>query len=169
MAARGILVAAALGVAHIALYSWLAADGHQPTMTRGLLLPAEEYYAYAAFFAGPLTIALCMLVAIVAHLGARGASPVPLSYRHAVHAFGLAYSVPLLMAYVLPELLVYGLSGFEALGPAMRVYAPIAVLWVFVLVVWGLRAVYGASTIRSITTALAAAVAQGIPAALLLR
>ncbi len=166
---HGVSAALLLGLAYATLYGWLAADGHQPSMTRGLPMAAESYYRAAALFALPLVLALTALVVLTVHiLGNRSAKTIAPT-RVAVHVFGLTYAAPLLVAYLIPDLVAYGIFGFDALGTLIRYSGMVAVIWVAVLTFGNIRAVYGVRPVRAALTTLAAALLQGIPAALLLR
>lgn len=166
--AVGLGAGALLGVSWALLAAWLAAGGHAPSMTRGLPVDAERYYATAALYLAPLWIALTALTAGAAHgaarlLGGRG------DLRATLGAVGAAYALPLWVAVVIPDAIVYGLAGFDAMGVAMRVQGPIAVVWVTTLTTLALRATQGLGTGRALVAALCAAVAQAAPAALLVR
>lgn len=157
-----------LGATWAALAALLAAGGHQPSMSRGLPVAAEAYYATAALYLAPLGVALTVLTAATAHELARlsgggGAWPASLG------AIGAAYALPLWVAFVLPDLAVYLLAGHDAMGMAMRVSGPIAVAWVTLRTVQAIEAVHGIRRGRALAVAIGAAVVQAIPMAWLVR
>ncbi len=164
----GLGAGALLGLSWALLAAGLAAGGHMPSMTRGLPVEADRYYATAAVYLAPLWIALTALTAGAAHgaarlLGGRG------GLRAALGAVGAAYALPLWAAVVIPDGLVYGLAGFDVMGLAMRVQGPVAVVWVTTLTTLALRATHGLGTGRALVAALCAALVQAAPAALLVR
>ena len=116
----------ALGVLHALFCLLLDAGGHAPSRVL-LPIPRERYYLAQAAFVLPLYLGLWLLAGLSAHslaraLGGRG------KLRGTLAAMGPAYAAPLIVAFVLPDLLLFALLGFEALGRAMRVYAPLAAL-----------------------------------------
>lgn len=166
--ALGLAAGALLGVSWALLAAWLAAGAHAPSMTRGLPVDADRYYATAALYLAPLWIGLTALTAAAAHgaarlLGGRGTLTATLG------AVGAAYALPLWLAIVVPDALIYGLAGFDALAIAVRVQGPIAVVWVTVLTTLAVRATHQIGTGRALAAALCAAVVQAAPAALLVR
>lgn len=157
-----------LGATWAALAAALAAGGHRPSMTRGLPVAADDYYAIAALYLAPLWVGLTALTAAVAHavargLGGHGVMPASLG------AIGAAYALPLWLVFVLPDVAVFALAGHAALGVAMRITGPIALGWVTVRTVQAIGAVHGIGRGRALIAALVAAVAQAVPAALLVR
>ena len=157
-----------LGATWAALAALLAAGGHQPSMGRGLPVAAEDYYATAALYLAPLGIALTVLTAATAHALSRfagGGGP----WAASLGAIGAAYALPLWFAFVLPDFVVYLVAGHDAMGIAMRVSGPIAVVWVTVRTVQAIRAVHGIRRGRALAVAIGAAVVQALPMALLVR
>lgn len=157
-----------LGASWAALAACLAAGGHQPSMTRGLPVAADDYYAIAALYLAPLWVGLTALTAGVAHALARGLGgrgPMAAS----LGAVGAAYALPLWCAFVVPDLVVFALAGHDALGAAMRFTGPLALGWVALRTVQAIGAVHGLGRGRAWVAAMVAAVVQAIPAALLVR
>lgn len=157
-----------LGATWAALAALLAAGGHQPSMSRGLPVAGEDYYATAAVYLAPLCIALTVLTAATAHALARlggGGGTWPAS----LGAIGAAYALPLWFAFVLPDLVVYLVAGHDVMGAAMRISGPIAVAWVTLRTVQAIGVVHGIRRGRALGVALGAAIAQAIPMALLVR
>ena len=157
-----------LGMIWAGFMGWLAADGHRPTMDRGLPVSAERYYAIAAIYMIPLCIGLTLLTAGVAHrvarlLGGAGGWPATLA------TVGPAYALPLLALYLVPDVAVYAVAGHAGLAYVLRFGLPLAVLLVALRTVGALRAAHGLSRGRAWAAALTAGVAQAIPFALLVR
>lgn len=157
-----------LGLTWAGLLAGLAAEGREPSMQRMLPVSADRYYAAAAIYVAPLCVLLTIWTAAVAHgmgrvLGGSGRWPTSLS------AVGLAYALPLWLLFVVPDTAAWLIAGFEALPRVMRFTGPLAVGCVLVRCVQAMRAVHALSAPRAIAAALVAAIAQGIPAALLIR
>ncbi len=157
-----------LGAIWAGFMSWLAAEGHRPSMTRGLPMPADQYYAVAAVYLTPLMVALTALTAGIAHglaraLGGQGSWPSTLS------TVGLAYAVPLLTLYLIPDVVVYAVAGHGALALVVRFGLPLAVAVVTLRVVQALRVAHGLGRGRALAAALVAGVVQAVPFALLVR
>lgn len=157
-----------LGASWAALAAGLAAGGHQPSMTRGLPVAADDYYAIAALYLTPLWVGLTALTAAVAHALARGLGGRG-SMAASLGAIGAAYALPLWLAFVVPDLVVFALAGHDALGVAMRFTGPLALAWVTLRTVQAIGAVHGIGRGRACVAALVAAVVQAVPAALLVR
>ncbi len=158
----GWLALAILGVSWAGLMALLARGGHAPSMTRGLPVPAEGYYATAALYVGPLCLALGGLFARVTGRIV-GADPATRPALQTVYGAVLCASV------VWPDLVAYALGGFAALGPLVRVTGPLTVAWLSHHTWRYLRAHTDASRGRITLATLAGGLAQAVPAALLIR
>jgi hypothetical protein len=106
---------------------WMYLAGHQPSFT-GNPIPAADYYLWQAGFL-PVWLPLAWVVSAsavfgLARLGASGGS-----WRATAAPLGFALGVPLVFAYLLPEMLVFGIFGHDALVAAMRVTGPVALAW----------------------------------------
>lgn len=161
---RGALAMLVLGGLWMILFFWLGADGRAPTFTRWLPIAPDRYYATAAWYVMPLFIVLWLIFAQVAHLLC-GRSPFPTT----LSVLGFAYAVPVTMAFVIPDLVVYGANGHIGMAQALRVTAPIAALWSLILSAMALRVVHRVTRGQAIRGALIAFVVQALPAAILLR
>ncbi|MCA9541313.1 MAG: YIP1 family protein [Myxococcales bacterium] len=162
--ATGLILGALLAL----FAALLAQAGQAPTMTRGLPVPAERYYATATWYLTPLGVALTALTAATAHamarlLGGKGTWPATFT------TVGLGYAVPLIACFVLPDIVVWLAAGHAFLGRAMRVYAPVAVALVIVRCVRALRVTHGLGRPKAIAAALVAGLVQAVPAAWLIR
>ena len=166
---RGIAAALLLGTAYAALYGWLSANGHRPSMTRGLPISADAYYGAAALYSAPLVLALMFSVVLTVHGLARTAAKPPIHWHQALHVFGMSYAIPLLTIYLIPDLVTYGAFDFAALAAIIRYTGPLAALWVATVTYKSVRTLYGTSRGRALASTLTAALAQAIPAAVLLR
>lgn len=157
-----------LGIVWAAFAALLAADGHRPTMDRGLPVAADRYYATAALYLAPLWVGLTVLTAGIAHgmaraLGGHGRWAATLS------TVGAAYALPLLTVYLVPDVIAYGVGGHGALAWGVKVGLPAAALLVLVRTVGAVRASHGLGTGRAVLAALVAGVIQAIPFGLLVR
>lgn len=147
------------------LLLWLR--GEQPSFTLAPLPPAG-YYLWQALFLVPLFLVLWSLFALVGHGFARAAGGSG-SLEATRTVIGFAYGPPLLVAFVLPDLTVYLLFGFEALTTGMRLYAPLTVLWIVALATFGIHRAHRIGLARAAGIALAAFLLQAAVGGLLLR
>lgn len=134
------LVVLSAGV-HALFSALLAVAGHQPSVAL-LPIPRARYYLAQAFFVIPVELAAWAAHGWVAAVlgrrlfGGRG------DLSGCLAALGAAQAVPMLFAFLLPDLVVYLGFGFGALGPAMRWYAPVAAVWSLVLAVLAVAAAH---------------------------
>jgi hypothetical protein len=154
----------ALVGAYVALSLVLAWQGAEP---RRLLLPVPHYYVFQAVILYPLFV---LLVALFVEITRRvsGVGPRDDAPDAWVDVLAPAYAWPLLAAFVIPDLVVTLVWGFERLAAAMRFYAPVAPLLVLVGAVRGARRL-GASWPRACLASLAGLVAQALAGSLVLR
>jgi hypothetical protein len=138
----------------------LHGDGHAPSFT-GVPIPAAQYYLAQALFIAPLLLVGWVLLAAGGHgaartLGGQG------TFRGTLAALGLGYGLPILLVFVLPDILVYAAGGFAELGFVVRLSAPLCALWVTVMSAAGIRAAHELSWGRASAAALAGVVLQGL-------
>ncbi len=165
---RGAAAPLALGIAWATLMALLAAGGHRPSAAHGLPVSADRYYGVAAFYLAPLCVALWWLLAAVTHRAARrlGGHADAAALRAAL---GPAWALPLLLALVLPDLVVYLAAGHAALGRALPYYAPLAVLACAAACTRATARVTGLGAGRAFAAAAAGLLAHALPAASLIR
>ena len=154
------------GATYSALYTALAIGGHAPTMRKALPVEAEVYYGWAAVYVVPLCFALTWLVGAVGDRCAGGSSK---GWRFGVRTLGVAYVAPLFWWFVVPDLIVFSVAGFDALPMAMRVTAPAALLVVLFRTYSIIRVAYDVGRGRAVVMMLGSAMAQLLPAAILVR
>lgn len=120
---------------YAAFCTLLYMDAQQPSFT-GIPIPAEHYYFAQTLFIIPLLLlGWRVFTAITARI-----APVPSDRRLALNELlGRAYGAPLILLYLLPDLIVYHLYGFDALAPAMRIYAPLCLIAILILSTRALR------------------------------
>lgn len=155
------------GLLWAALSVALHAGGHAPSATL-VPIPREQYYLWQAFFVTPLVVAQWLVLSATAQgvaraLGGRG------EWGTTARGLAVAFALPLLVLFVLPDLLVYAIAGFDALASGMRIYGPAAA---FVVLVGSTRVVghvHDVSLPRAFVAALAGLVLQAVVAAPLLR
>lgn len=162
--AAAVLVA---GVLWALLCLALAAAGLAPSVTL-VPIPAEHYYLAQAVFVVPLLLLQWALASGVAMgvgraWGGRG------GWSGTASTWGFAMAGPLVALFLLPDLLVYGFMGFRALGALVRVTGPLTLVVIVALATVAVRTVHGLSGPKSFVVAVVALVAQGVPAAVLLR
>jgi len=142
-------------------------DGHAPSRVL-VPLPSANYYLAQALFVVPLLLVCWAVLSVVAHflaraLGGRGA------LRATFATLGASYAVPLLLAFVLPDLVVYASFGFEALGKLVRVTGIVLVAWELMLATWAVEVVHGLRRRRALPVALVALSFQAALGATFLR
>ena len=164
----GFSVPFILGLTYSVFFTLLAIGGHQPSNTTGLPFDAETYYHTAAWYMPVLFPALVFLIAGICHGWSR-MNGQNRAFSLSVHLFGFAYSAPLLLFYVLPDLMVYLVMGHAELGRFTLFYAPVAVILVIIRMHNLLVAGLGASRQAARFVTFLAGVAQAFPASLLIR
>lgn len=129
-----------------------------------LPIPAREYYLWQGLLMLPIVTGLWWIFGEIAHRLAHGEGSEPATRT----ALGFAYALPM-MVHVLVEILLYLISGHDALADVARVSLPLAAIWVWVLSALALRAVHRVSTGRAIFASFAGLLAQAVAGALVLR
>ncbi|MFW6049768.1 MAG: hypothetical protein ACODAU_01265 [Myxococcota bacterium] len=163
----GLLAVLAAGAAWAALCLVLAADDHAPSVSL-VPIPRARYYLAQASFVVPVLLVqwgVCVGVArtVARRLGGAGA------VRPLANGLGLALGLPLLSLFVVPDLIAYAVAGFEALGPLVRVTAPLAFVATSVLATGAVRLAHGLGVGRALVAALAGVLAQAVLGGMLLR
>lgn len=122
----GIAAMLVLGVLHAGFSLALYLAGHAPKIGT-LGFDRGNHYLVQAVFVLPLYTVLSWIGGRIAHAialrllgsGSREAS---------LAVFGVAYALPMIVFFLIPDIFVFGLFGFAAIGKAMRWYAPIAAI-----------------------------------------
>lgn len=156
------LEATVLASGLLAAFSFLLyANDYMPSFT-GNGLNRREYYLYQAGFVVPLMVGCWLLYVAISHFVARlfGGKG---SARALMGALGLSWSVPVLLAYVVPELVVYFSRGFDHLSTGLKYYGPLCVLWGLIL---GVLAVKEVERIGTAGAVIAAVLGFGVQGAL---
>lgn len=164
---RAALAVLAVGVLWSVFSLVLANDGNAPSR---VLVPIarQHYYVAQALFVLPLLAlqwAVCSLVSfrVARALGGGG------SFGATLERLGFALALPLLLLFLLPDVVCYALSGFSSLGKLVRVTGPLT----FVVTLWAatraLRRVHGLSRSRALAAACAGVLAQAALGAPFLR
>ena len=96
----------------------LDAGGHRPSF--GALI--ERHYLLQAVLIPPAVLVTWLVNATVANAIGGG------DRRATLDALAPAIALPMLVLFVLPDLIVYLTLGFEALGKAARVIGPLALI-----------------------------------------
>lgn len=164
---RGAIAVGAAGLVWAALSAMLAADGRAPTVTL-LPIPRERYYAAQALFVVPVLLGQWWLASQVSWRSARrlgGAGTWP----QTLGPMGGALAVPLVVCFLLPDLVVYLSAGFQALGAVVRFTAPLSLLGAVALATGVVRRVHGLAWARALGAALAGVLAQAAAGGLFLR
>jgi len=156
-----------LGVVHAGFSLLLHLAGHAPRMG----IPGfgrENHYLWQAIFVIPLYVALFWIGGLVAHGAARRLSG-SASRDASLAVFGVAYAIPMITLFLIPDIVVFLAIGFAAIGKAMRWYAPIAAITCIWLGAAGLSRAHNIGTGRAAFAAFAGFVAQAIVGGLFLR
>lgn len=134
---------------------------------RAVLLPIapRSYYLAQTLFVGPLFILLAYVFSRVvrATAGLEGAP------AETFDALAPRYAWPIVVLFLIPDLLVFLLFGHAALAPAMRYYAPLAPLVIIVATTAWLRHQRSVGLLRAIAASLAGLFVQGAMGAPFLR
>lgn len=139
----------------------LAADGHAPSVT---LVAIPRYYLAQAGFVVPVLLAQWLATAGIANLVTKA------RFIALAAALGPALAAPLVVIFLVPDLVAYALVGFDALGKLVRITAPLMLLTTIGLSALAIRAVTeGASRWRAIGTAALAVTIPAVLASTLLR
>lgn len=156
-----------LGVLHAAFSLLLFLAGHAPKM--GIPgLPRETHYLIQAVFLVPLYLVLWQIGARVAHALAR-LSNTPERRPAALAVFGVAYAAPMILLFLVPDILVFALLGFDRIGKLMRYYAPLAAASSVTLGALGLRSAFSIGNGRAFFASLAGFLAQAVVGGVFLR
>lgn len=156
-----------LAVAWATLSLLLFAGGFRPARGVPFVPPAQHYLWQAVLLPSLLVVGWLLGASVADRVGrALGAPAAGAALRTTL---GLAWAVPLGLAFVLPDLIVLVGWGHAALAPAMRWYGPVALAWTVVLGLLAVRAATGLGPGRALATTLAALLAQGAVLSLILR
>lgn len=133
---EGLSAILVLGVLHAGFSLLLYWGGHAPR--RGIPgFAREPHYLWQAIFIIPLYLLLFGLGALVTHGLARKFSGSG-SRQASLAVFGVAYAIPMIVFFIVPDIIVFLTLGFSFMGKAMRFYAPIAALTCLWLGAWGI-------------------------------
>jgi len=166
-AREGLAAMLVLGILHAGFSLLLHVTGHTPRMG----IPGfgrENYYLYQALFVIPLYLALFWIGGLVAHTIARRFSGAG-SREASLAVFGVAYAMPMIALFILPDLVVFLGFGFAAIGKAMRFYAPLAAIACVWLGALGLSRAHQIGAGRAGIAAFVGFVAQALIGGVLLR
>ena len=90
-------------------------------------------------------------------------------FRDAFEGLAPAYAWPVLVAFVIPDLVAFHLVGFARLGEVMPLYAPLMPVLVVVATTLRARSLFDVSRARALAASLAGLFAQGVVGASVLR
>lgn len=162
-----VIAAASTTAVYSAFVLILYLGGHQPSFT-GNPIPPESYYLWQAIFLWlwlPMAFAVNVLVAQgMLHLFG---DPRPL--KTTASTLPITLAMPLLVAYLTPEIIAYAVAGHDALIAVMRIAAPITLLWWMALTALCLRVVHGCTRPAALVTTLASTMATIVFVAILVR
>jgi len=145
----------------------LAHEGRVPSRTF-VPIPQRHYYAVQALFVTPLLLLQWLVCSAISTTVARalGGSA---RFRETANKLGLALALPLLVLFLLPDVVVYALWGFPALGKLVRVTAPLSFAVTMSAVTASLQTLHGLSWARAFSAAALGVLAQTLLGAPLLR
>jgi Yip1 domain len=156
----GLTAMLVLGLVHAGFSLLLHLAGHAPRIG----IPGfgrENHYLWQAIFVVPLYVALFWIGGLVAHGVARLFSGAG-SRDASLAVFGVAYAVPMIVLFLVPDIVVFLAFGFAAIAKAMRWYAPVAGISCVWLGVVGLSRAHKLSVGRASLAAIAGFLAQAI-------
>ncbi len=164
--AAGAVALYALG--HAAFSGALYAGGYAPSRAP-FGLAADRWYLWQSLFLIPCLLTVWGLMAVGAAAGGRllGGRRAGGAARAAA-VLGFTTSIPLGIAFLAPDVVVYALAGFDALGPTLRVTGPVALAWMLWWSVIALREALDLGTARAALACLAGLL-LATPAAILVR
>lgn len=125
-----------------------------------------DHYLYQCFVLAP---ALAMAWWIYAQVASRVVGATGPAARAIAHAWGPAFSAPVLVAYLLPDIVVFYTLGFDALRFVARVAPLVVLLWTGALGIIALRQATACSWGRAAAAHALAFIAHSVPLALLIR
>ncbi len=124
---EGLAVVVVATVLYSLFSLWLYLDGQQPSFT-GNPIPAADYYLWQAIFlVAWLPAAYAIFVTVAHRLMYRALSTI--EWESTAAALGYAFAIPITWAYLVPEMIVFGLFGHDSLAIAMRITGPVTLLW----------------------------------------
>ncbi len=155
-----------LGVVY-AVFSFLLYRAE--VVPRAIFLPIDpkSYYLAQTFFVGPLLAILAFVFSYVVYVVA--APSITVRQADMFRWFAPVYAWPLLILFVIPDLVVFLVLGHGSLAKAMRLYAPLAPIVIAVVASRQARIHLEAGRLRSAAAAILALFVQGALGALVLR
>jgi hypothetical protein len=123
----GAAAVASAALVYSVFVLWMYLAGHEPSFT-GNPIPAETYYLWQAILLPPWLLLSWAVAATVAY-GLSRMFGSESTWTQNASPLGFAFAIPLTWAYLVPEMVVFGLYGHDALTTAMVYTGPIAVLW----------------------------------------
>lgn len=163
-AALGVSAAGALW-ALLSYLLWRA--GHAPSRTP-VAAWRESYYLMQAVVVVPTLLTCWAVLGAVAQVLAKklGGSG---SLRTMLTCLAPSFAIPLVLAFVVPDLIVFLSFGFDALGKLVRFSGLVLVVWELALASLAVETVHGLSRGRAALVAFVALLAQALLGASVLR
>ena len=147
------------GLIYSALCFSLAQQGLAPTSDKGLLLPRDQFFSVAQFYAPIAFILPAFWVTVTIWvLGRRVDNRVPFSEYW--RRLSLAYGAPFLLCFALPDLIVFHLYGFEGLKAGLPAVGVGTIYFVTSRTTQAIQKALGLSIWRSLGFAVVSAVVQ---------
>lgn len=136
---------------------------------RAVLLPIDpkRYYLAQTFFVGPLMALLAFVFSYVIYVVA--APSITVRQSDMFRWFAPVYAWPLLLLFVVPDLVVFLVLGHGSLAKAMRLYAPLAPIVIAVVAMRQARVHLEAGRLRAVAAAILGLLVQGALGAIVLR
>ena len=154
-----------VGASWSLLYTLLHFYGHSPSSLKGVFYFGTSYYAFGAAVVGPLTFILTLIVVATVRQCGRITH---YSFVYCWNQVQRPYLMPLLVFLIVPEIVIFMLSGFNGLGAATPYLGFATVLSISIGVYRAARKL-GIRPGRAFLTTGLAAILQAIPAGALLR
>ena len=106
----------------------LYGDGHQPSFPSPLI-PVQDHYLYQAVLTIPTYLLLWVCMFLTAHEALRRLGGKASRATSALLS-GYCLAVPILILFLIPDLIGYWFGGFELLPKILRFSAPVTFFWV---------------------------------------
>jgi hypothetical protein len=142
------------GAAHGAFSFLLHVDAHTPSFP-SLFIPQASHYFWQAILAIPAYFLFWILFSITAHLTLKRVTGVS-TWNGTASVTAFALAAPILLIFLLPDLLLYLVAGFDALPQLLRISAPATVFWILWLWVAGIRWLHQATLLKTLLVGLPA-------------
>ncbi len=144
---RAALLVGVYAVVYASFCLWIHAGGHTPSAPSPWVSPSKQYLVQAVLLV-PASLVIWTVVGATVHavaraLGGQGDRAATLA------EVGRAWAAPTLVVFVLPDVVTYAVSGFDAIGRTTRLTGPLTLVLVCVSMHFAVRRTHGLSGPRA--------------------